>query len=272
MAPTMDEKTQRQLLQLNRDFYATVASSFDATRGGLPVGWRQLRSWVPQPADRPLSVLDVGCGNGRFAWLLNEWGLAAAYVGVDADEQLLTLARSHAAELEGVQCTFQQADFTTADWPANVGLQQRHFDVVVCFAALHHVPGHRLRAQAVQTMASLLAPGGALILSHWQFLTSERFVRKQIAWQTIGLSAADVERGDALLPWQQGKYAVRYVHQTDAAEAKQLAAAAQMHIHEQFYADGKEGNLNLYTLLKQMPPAPGGQDAATGDFPLEEAT
>ncbi len=268
----MNEKTQQQLLQLNRNFYATVATNFDATRAGLPLGWRQLRDWLPEASDRVLTVLDVGCGNGRFAWLLNEWGLAADYIGIDADEQLLALARRRAAELATVRTDFRQADFTAPDWPVAVGLQQRAFDVVVCFAALHHVPGHRLRARVVQTLASLLVSTGALILSHWQFLTSERFVRKQIAWQTIGLSAADVEAGDALLPWQQGEYAVRYVHQTDAAEANQLAVAAQMHVHEQFYADGKEGNLNLYTLLKPRPSPPQARDVATGDLSLEEAT
>ncbi|MEZ4618247.1 MAG: class I SAM-dependent methyltransferase [Caldilineaceae bacterium] len=151
------------LLQLNRAFYATVATAFDATRGGLPVGWRQLQTWLPQPVGRPLRVLDVGCGNGRFAWLLEEWGIVADYVGVDADAQLLTLAAQHAAGLTHVRCTFQQADFTEMHWTAQLALQTRTFDLVVCFAALHHVPGYRLRAQVVAGLADLVTTGGTII-------------------------------------------------------------------------------------------------------------
>lgn len=245
----MRDTIVRQLLQLNRDFYATVSADFDQTRGGLPVGWRQLRKWLPTVEGRPLRVLDVGCGNGRFAWLLDEWGIQADYVGIDGDVRLLDFAREHAIALKGVRAVFFAADFTALDWPALHGRAQPAFDAVVCFAALHHVPSHKLRVQVVRSLATQVVAGGVLILSHWQFLTSARFVRKQIAWQTIGLTESDVEAGDALLPWQQGTFAVRYVHQVDTAEGKALADSAQMHITDHFYADGKEGNLNLYQCL-----------------------
>lgn len=135
-------------------------------------------------------------------------------------------------------------------WPRTLDLPSAAFDLVVCLAALHHVPGYVLRAQVVQTLATLLAPQGVLIFSHWQFLQSERFVRKQIAWQTIGLTSGEIEPGDALLPWQQQRYAVRYVHQIDENEMATLAHAANLQVVESFYADGKEGNLNLYAVLK----------------------
>jgi 2-polyprenyl-3-methyl-5-hydroxy-6-metoxy-1,4-benzoquinol methylase len=246
----MTPATVERLLHLNREFYRTVATNFDETRGGLPIGWRQLHQWLPKRTRQPLRVLDVGCGNGRFAWLLDEWGIAADYIGVDGDGQLLTLATEHARTLRTVRTNFVQADFTAATWCADANLPAASFDLVVCFAALHHVPGWALRQQVVGALAGLLTADGTLILSHWQFLSSARFVRKQIAWQTIGLTERDVETGDALLPWHQGTYAVRYVHQTDAAEAQQLAASAKLELVEQFYADGKEGNLNLYTILR----------------------
>ena len=249
---TMNSTTQERLLALNREFYATVAEPFDATRAGLPVGWQGLRAGLPAPVDRPLRVLDVGCGNGRWAWALEAWGMRCAYTGVDGDAKLLRLAAENTRTLALVQPTFYEADFTKQNWVVALGLQPAACDLIVCLAALHHAPGYDLRAQVVQTLATLLAPTGVLIFSHWQFLRSDRFVRKQIAWQTIGLTSADVEPGDALLPWQQGGYAVRYVHQIDEAEMTALAQAAGLQVITSFYADGKEGNLNLYVVLANV--------------------
>lgn len=248
----MSKATAQRLLALNRAFYATIAEPFDATRAGLPIGWQGLQGWLPpSPTDRPLQVLDVGCGNGRWARALDTWGIASDYVGVDGDPHLLHLAADNTRSLTAVQRVFKEADFTTPGWSDGLGLQPASFDLVVCLAALHHVPGYDLRVQVVQTLAALLAPQGVLIFSHWQFLHSDRFVRKQIAWQTIELTSADVEPRDALLPWQQGGYAMRYVHQIDEEEMTALAHEAGLQVATTFYADGKEGNLNLYAVLKK---------------------
>ena len=122
---------------------------------------------------------------------------------------------------------------------------------MVCLATLQHVPGYTLRAGVVQELATLLSPGGMLALSAWQFLSADRFVQKQLGWETLGLSADDVEPGDALLPWRQGGFAVRYVHQVDETELQRLANEAGLTVKQTFRADGKEGNLNLYALMKE---------------------
>lgn len=247
----MSKATVQRLLALNREFYATIAEPFDATRAGLPLGWQQLRTWLPIPrTERPVRVLDVGCGNGRWARALENWGIESDYLGIDGNPKLLHLAADNTHSLTTVQTVFKEADFTTLGWSDGLGLQPASFDLVVCLAALHHVPGYDVRIQVVQTLASLLAPQGLLIFSHWQFLHSDRFVRKQITWQTIGLTSADVEPGDALLPWQQGSYAIRYVHQIDEGEMAALAHGAGLQVVTTFGADGKEGNLNLYAVLK----------------------
>jgi 2-polyprenyl-3-methyl-5-hydroxy-6-metoxy-1,4-benzoquinol methylase len=145
---------------------------------------------------------------------------------------------------------FIQADLAQPNWAND--LAGERFDLVVCFAVLHHLPGYALRVQVMQALATHMATEGLLILSNWQFLTSQRFAQKQIDWQTVGLTAAEVEPGDALLPWQQGGYAVRYVHQVDEAEMQRLAAEAGLRVIAHFWADGKEGNLNLYTVLRSL--------------------
>ncbi len=245
----MQSATAQRLLDLNRHFYATVAPHFDATRQGWTPGQLAILPYFQAGTKQnPLTVLDVGCGNGRFARLLAEQGIACTYVGVDGDARLLALAEEATAALPALDAHFMQADLADPAWAAPLAGQ--HFDVVICLATIQHLPGYDLRLKLVQTLRDLSHRW--VILSCWQFLSSPRFVEKQIDWADVGLSAADVDPGDALLPWKSGVHAVRYVHQVDEAELSRLAADAELAIHKHFRADGKEGDLNLYGLLHRV--------------------
>jgi tRNA (uracil-5-)-methyltransferase TRM9 len=254
----MEKYLQQQLLALNKAFYTTVAEPFDSTRLAPSAGKSELVRRLPlaEIAHRHGSraaLVDVGCGNGRLAWLLEERGVPLAYVGVDANAQLLALAQEHTATLRHVETSFVQADLAEPAWNRLVPKPAQGFDIVTCLATLHHLPGYDLRCAVMQSLASLLAPGGILAISTWQFLTTARLVAKQVAWAEIGIDDTQVELGDALLPWNQGGYAVRFVHQIDLDEVTKLAAAARLSIEETYFADGKEGNLNLYTILRHPP-------------------
>jgi len=56
--------------------------------------------------------------------------------------------------------------------------------------------------------------------------------------------------GDALLPWNQGAHAIRYVHHLDLAEIEQLMTSCGLRVINSFRADGKEGNLNLFVIAQ----------------------
>ncbi|HQY92271.1 class I SAM-dependent methyltransferase [Caldilinea sp.] len=244
----MRQAVQQQLLDLNRRFYATVADEFDRTRQGLPEGMTTLAQILRAQLPAPARILDVGCGNGRLARALAQRGIAGAYLGVDADERLLDLAAAQTADLERLTCRFAQVDLAQENW------FMRHdatrYDAIVCLAVLHHFPGYDLRRRLVAEMAGLLTPHGLLALSTWQFLSAPRFAQRLLAWEAIGLSEADVEPGDALLPWNQGAPAVRYVHNLDLEEIERLAAECGLAVVNTFRADGKEGNLNLFVIAQ----------------------
>lgn len=278
----MKQATRQRLLDLNRDFYATIASDFDATRQGWTPGLLRVLAYLPSaPADEPLTVLDAGCGNGRFAHILNDYlgaeksgpektgpeklpapsqraaleqscaiqcGSPVHYIGIDNDAQLLALARQSTAELVNVQAEFHQADLAQAGWSTVIGVQQRT-DLVLCTATMQHLPGYDLRRRVLAELASCTRQ--RLIISAWQFLSSSRFRQKLIPWARIGLQKEDVEPGDALLPWKQGQFAIRYVHQLDEDELRRLAADVGLAIVDAYRADGKEGNLNLYMVMQR---------------------
>ena len=262
-AAGMDPLTQDSLLSLNRRFYEQAAQHFDATRQSWPPGLRAILPYFRTAGKERLSVLDVGCGNGRFARLLEEAGISASYTGVDGSRSLLRLAREATAGLEGVECEFTEADLAEAGWARVLrkdgGVENRcnrgtgevsetpRFSVVLCTATVHHLPGYALRLRLMRDLLHLSA--GYVILSFWQFLSSERLRSKLIDPGTVGISATDLEPGDGILPWRQGIRSVRYVHQVDEAELRQMAADSGQTVLHTFRADGKETDLNLYAVL-----------------------
>lgn len=246
----MNDAARRTLLDLNRIFYASTADEFSATRQQPWPGFDGILPYIPTGTkSRPIRVLDVGCGNGRFASYLADQGLAVDYTGVDASPELLDLARSRTADLSGISTTYQVGDLANPDWL--VGLTEGGlYDLVACFATFHHLPGLDLRRRVLADLAKLTAPAGIIALSYWQFLSADRFQAKLADWTEIGLTEDQVEPGDALLPWKRGPYILRYVHQIEDVEARQLAADAHLTPLHTFRADGKEGNLNLYHILR----------------------
>ncbi len=252
----MTPAVQQRLLTLIRDFYATVAADFDTTRLCVPAGMIQSLAAAPAlPPHAPLRVLDAGCGNAR---LLQALARAFApkqpivYWGVESDPTLLARAQAACAAFDRGAAQALPGDILDAHLglsPAAASALPAHFDVVTCYAVLHHMPGAALRAEVLRTLARYLASQGRLLLSTWQFEHSARLRSRMAPWESIGLCAADVEPGDALLPWDQGVHALRYAHNIGIEELTGLATEAGLIIESTFFADGHEGNLNLYAAL-----------------------
>jgi len=235
----MDESVVRRLLDLNAAFYERFAAVFAASRTGPQPGYERLLAYL---SAGPAAVLDVGCGNGRFARFLaargRAPGLTVAYTGVDGSAALLAAAVDLPARL-------MQRDLSRSG--SLDDLEQ--FDLVVCLSTLQHIPGWANRARLLAELGDRLGPGGHLALANWQFLDSPRQRRKVRPWAEIGLSDSDVEAGDALVAWQRGGYGLRYVAHIDAAATRELAAEVGLRVVEQYRSDGRETDLNLYTIL-----------------------
>ncbi len=238
----MKPSIQQRLLQLNRTFYQTQAASFSGTRYGPQPGWPHLLPYFPQRG----TLLDLGCGNGRLALFLNEHLEDIDYVGLEGSPALIAIAQKATQDLEHVRVTCHQADLASPTWHESLG----PFDVVTALAVLHHIPGHETRATFLRQARACLHSQGILILSTWRFTHQPRMRRKILPWSTIGLDETDVEPGDYLLDWKKGDGGLRYAHQLDELEISQLAHQAGLEIVDQFRADGREGDLSLYTVLR----------------------
>lgn len=230
----MDETTVRRLVALNEAFYARFAVPFAASRAAPQPGYERLLPYAPESGGR---VLDVGCGEGRFLRFLRARGRDVDYTGVDFAPDLVALGDASSR--------LAQRDLSRPGALADLG----RFDLVVCLSTLQHIPGRVNRARLMAEMGACLLPGAHVALANWQFADSERQRRKVQPWSAAGLEAADVEAGDYLLSWQRGGRGLRYVALVDGEETRRLAAEAGLCVVTQFRSDGREGDLNLYTIL-----------------------
>ncbi len=240
----MKTETASRLLRLNRKFYLDFAGQFSETRTPGQPGLERILPYIPHFC----RLLDVGCGNGRLALWLDAKGIRAKYVGVDSSEELLAHARDMTSGLKDVSVEFAQADTSEPNWTN--ALPHREYDVVFSISLLHHIPSSELRGRLFRDFAELLRPGGLLIVATWQFLASPRMRRKIVPWDRIGLPDDDLEQGDYLLDWKRGGVGYRYCHLVDEGELRLLAERAGLEMIETFRSDGKEGNLNLYGVMK----------------------
>jgi 2-polyprenyl-3-methyl-5-hydroxy-6-metoxy-1,4-benzoquinol methylase len=127
------------------------------------------------------TVLDVGCGTGDLAVHLAMRG-ARSVVGVDADRERITVARSAAANLGIANIDFVQSSFH--DWGT-----AEQFDYVISYEALDHIPD---TTATLRKMAALTKDEGRIINFASGFWLgpigadhADSFMRLTIPWRQL---------------------------------------------------------------------------------------
>ena len=234
----MHASTAKKLIVLNRRFYQKLAAPFSKSRGRLQLGVLRAIEGI----DRHARILDLGCGNGQLALALEKNGHQGPYVGMDFSEDLLKIAREK--NYGNSKARFVAGDLSSADW--GQAFKTQSFDLIFCFASLHHIPGREMRLGILKQIRRLLKSEGKFIHSNWQFLNSERLRQRIQDWSKAGLSEAEVDEGDHLLDWRSGGEGLRYAHQFSEDELAELAEASGFKVRETYYSDGETRDLGLY--------------------------
>ena len=259
----MNRNTALALNAINRAFYRNLADEFSVTRDAPWPGWLRVLSAIERHCPvAEIDVLDIGCGNGRFACFLAD-NLPKRrdrlrYLGVDSSPAMLERAGASALPLAATE--YHLWDFV--EDPLGDRLGSRDFSLVVLFGVLHHVPGFARRRELVADAARLLRPGGLLVFTSWQFEMFERFSSKAISWEEFNRTAElpidvnELDPGDRLLPWGDSGRVVRFCHFADGEETKQLASGLPLELALTYEADGREGNLNRYFIFRRLATSP----------------
>ncbi|KWU42269.1 S-adenosyl-L-methionine-dependent methyltransferase, partial [Rhodotorula sp. JG-1b] len=136
--------------------------------------WPQLAQLAEPvvPKGKGKAVLEVGCGTGAFIYPLLERYPQARYVAFDFAKKAVELTKNHPL-YNPSSCHIFQHDLTLplsalseklASPPPEFGdpILPGSFDIVSCVFVLSALPPHK-QAGAIQTLVSLLAPGGWLL-------------------------------------------------------------------------------------------------------------
>jgi len=235
----MTSETINKLNNLNIQLYRDVAGEFSNKRSHPWEGWEIMVKRFADLGFAPENVLDVACGNGRFYEFLSQH-YKIDYRGMDTSEELLSIASLRHTDLK----VFKH-DVLQYPWPVG------HFDLIVAFGILHHLPGAATRQVFFAELSRHIDLEGYAVFTTWNFRDQPWLTKRKHAWAEIGLSPDDVDAGDYLLDWNNDPKLLRYAHAYTPNEVTQLCVNVGLEIKDHFTADGRNKTGNRYYIVQK---------------------
>ena len=229
----MKRQYAQYLISKTRADYNLIADEFSSTRDKP---WSELKPLFDYYIKNNESVLDLGCGNGRY---LEYMASGVKYTGIDFSEKLIELARKKYPE-----GNFSIGDVLKLNFPDN------SFNKVFSIAVLHHIPSYELRLQVFEEIKRVLKPGGVVFLTVWKFHEPKEVFNlfKNIFKKLLLLSKLDFM--DILEPW--GDKTDRYYHWFSKRELTQLAKRAGFNVIKGGIVKNQRGDRrNIYIVAEK---------------------
>ncbi|MCF7835755.1 MAG: class I SAM-dependent methyltransferase [Candidatus Marinimicrobia bacterium] len=228
----MRKKTANKIIEISSAGYDKIAEKFSQTRNYI---WKEMEI-AKTFIKNGFNVLDIGCGNGRFFETLKDKNIN--YTGIDNSEKLLEIARKK-----------HNTNFIKAD-ATSLPLEDEHFDTVVSFAVLHHIPSKELRNQFIKESFRVLKKDGYFIITVWN-LWQKKYIPQIIKYaflKIIGLS--DLDFKDIYLNFGKEKN-VRYLHAFTKQELKKLLTKNGFKIKKISVVKRGNGQKNFLVICKK---------------------
>ncbi|OGZ26637.1 MAG: hypothetical protein A2365_01235 [Candidatus Nealsonbacteria bacterium RIFOXYB1_FULL_40_15] len=227
----MKKEYAEYLLNKTKADYNLISREFSETRNRL---WDEIGFLFYNYLKENESVLDSGCGNGRYYELFREKNIN--YVGIDNSEELIKIAKEKHPE----------ADFRIGD-SLSLPFEDSSFDKVYSIAVLHRIPSYSFRARFLKEAKRVLKKDGYLILTVWKIPNiykrkSQLLLLKHTLLKLLGISKLDFK--DVLEPW--GNKTFKYYHWFSKRELKSLLKKSGFKIKEIGAIKNVRGNHRLW--------------------------
>lgn len=260
---------KEKINQVNEIFYSTIADSFSQTRQYAWDGWVKLLPILQKYSD--LSVLDLGCGNARFAhFLATNLENKINYTGIDSCCELLKLGSSQIKEKQynNLECKFLEknifelGDLSIPDQRLDdkgLSKDNNNFSLITLFGVMHHIYDNADRQKLFNLISQKLSESGYFIFATWEFKNNQRQMKKNLDLKSnkgqeflkqYNLELKDFSQDDYILDWTRTNQAYRYCRNYSTQEIQNLCKQNSLQIVDSFYADGKEGDVNKYYITK----------------------
>lgn len=249
----MDPQTIKLILNTNTKFYQLAKEEFVMTRQNNMQGWSRVGDYFNKHCNYKISVLDVGCGNGRFySFLRSNVQSDFDYKGIDSNEYFI----NYATKKYG-QGLFYNEDFIQSLLPSKpelfgAGVEEKshplNYTHICVLGVMHHIPSKDLRLEWLTKVSQLLAHGGILVLAFWHF-SKEKAVAPP---DNVNIH---LEPEDYFLGWNKRPELKRYCHyfnDSEILEIEELLKINDVSVLEKFESDGKDNKSNKYIIFQKV--------------------
>ena len=179
--------------------YDAFATTFSNSRKNLK--WPELEYIIDNiQKNRYTSILDVGCGNGRFFTEINNSKLIIQnYLGIDSSRGMIDEARTLHPDNRFEVCSMSDMLYLEP-WVLS-------FDAILFLASFHHLASTEERIQVLRDTKKLLTKKGRIYMTNWNLRDQERY--------------DESHRGDGDYDIKIGQYS-RYYHAFSIHELEEL--------------------------------------------------
>lgn len=201
----MREKKAKKLLKQVKKNYDIIAEEFSETRNYIGKEFDHLLPFLKEARQ----IVDIGCGNGRFAGFIKEKNLSCKYLGIDNSTRLIQIAKEkhpHQFFMEGDQLDLPVDNEAT--------------DLILCIRTFHHLPSSRMRRKALSEMSRVLKPNGILIISVWNLWQNKYWKELTKAVLRSIFTLGSFAFNDTFIPWKRKQK--RYYHAFTKRELQKL--------------------------------------------------